>query len=110
VPGTALSTAQSWEPGQFSINGQRPNANYFMVDGAGANVGVALGTFLEQTGAGTAPSVSALGGTNSLVPVDALQNFAFETSSYAPNSGVLWTGFNHHAPAPTSFTQFASDI
>ena len=87
VPGTALSIAQSYEPGQFSINGQRPNANYFMVDGVGANVSIAPGTFLEQTGAGTTPPVSALGGTNSLVPVDALQEFRVQTSSYAPEFG-----------------------
>ena len=87
VPGTALSVAQSYEPGQFSINGQRPNANYYMVDGVGANVGIAPGTFLEQTGAGTTPPVSALGGTNSLVPVDALQEFRVQTSSYAPEFG-----------------------
>jgi Carboxypeptidase regulatory-like domain len=87
VPGAALSIAQSYEPGQFSINGQRPNANYFMVDGVGANVGIAPGTFLEQTGAGTTPPVSALGGTNSLVSVDDLQEFRVQTSSYAPEFG-----------------------
>jgi len=87
VPGTALSIAQSWEPGQFSVNGQRPNANYFMVDGVGANVGISPTTFLEQTGAGTTPPVSALGGTNSLVSVDAVQEFRVQTSSYAPEFG-----------------------
>lgn len=87
VPGTALSVAQSYEPGQFSVNGQRPNANYFMVDGVSANVNINSGTFLEQTGAGTTPPVSALGGTNSLVPVDDLQEFRIQTSSYAPEFG-----------------------
>ncbi len=87
VPGTALSVAQSYEPGQFSINGQRPNSNYFMVDGVGANVGVNGGTFLEQTGAGTTPPVSALGATNSLVSVDNLQEFRIQTSTYAPEFG-----------------------
>lgn len=87
TPGSALTIAQSFEPGQFSINGQRPNANYYMVDGAGANVGISPGTFLEQTGAGTTPPVSALGGTNSLVSVDDLQEFRIQTSSYAPEFG-----------------------
>jgi hypothetical protein len=54
---------------------------------AGANVGIAAGTFLEQTGAGTTPPVSALGGTNSLVSVDAVQEFRVQTSSYAPEFG-----------------------
>lgn len=87
TPGSALTIAQSYEPGQFSINGQRPNANYYMVDGAGANVGISPTTFLEQTGAGTTPPVSALGGTNSLVSVDDLQEFRIQTSTYAPEFG-----------------------
>lgn len=58
-----------------------------MVDGAGANVGISSGLFLEQTGAGTTPPVSALGGTNSLVSVDTLQEFRIQTSTYAPEFG-----------------------
>jgi hypothetical protein len=87
TPGTAVTVAQAWDPGQFSFNGQRPNANYVMVDGVGANVGISASSYVEQTGAGTSAPVSALGGTNSLVPVDALREFRIETSSYAPEFG-----------------------
>src|ERR1051325_5347957 len=40
--------------GQFSVNGQRTNANYFMVDGVSANTGIATSTggFAGQSTAG----------------------------------------------------------
>src|SRR6266478_4987308 len=39
TPGVVVTTASSVEQGQFSVNGQRPDANYFMVDGVSANFG-----------------------------------------------------------------------
>ena len=43
TPGVALTIANGLEQGQFSVNGQRPDANYFMVDGVSANLGNAGG-------------------------------------------------------------------
>ena len=87
TPGVVMTPASSTSPGQFSVNGQRPNANYFTVDGVSANVGVQSGTALGVAGAGAAPGVSAQGGTNSLVSIDALQEFKIETSTYAAEFG-----------------------
>lgn len=87
TPGVVLTPASSTSPGQFSVNGQRSDANYFMVDGVSANVGVVSGTGLGVSGVGAAPGISAQGGTNSLVSVDALQEFKIETSTYAPEFG-----------------------
>src|SRR5215469_10522656 len=39
TPGVVLAPANYYEQGQFSVNGQRPDANYYMVDGVSANVG-----------------------------------------------------------------------
>ncbi len=89
TPGVVLTQATSTSPGQFSVNGQRADANYFMVDGVSANVGVQSGTGLGELGAGAAPAFSAAGGTNSLVSVDALQEFKIETSTYAPEFGRM---------------------
>jgi len=86
TPGTVLTAATEGSPGQFSVNGQRANANYFTVDGVSANVGVSNTTFLFQSG-GSTPTLSASGGTNSLVSVDALQEFKILTSTYAPEFG-----------------------
>jgi hypothetical protein len=87
TPGVVLTPASSTTPGQFSVNGQRSDANYFMVDGVSANVGVQSTAGLGPSGAGAAPGLSAQGGTHSLVSVDALQEFRIETSSYAPEFG-----------------------
>ena len=87
TPGIVF-TSQNLGQGQFSANGQRSNANYFMVDGVSANFGVT--TFsggLGQTLGGAIPAFTAQGGTNGLVSVDAMQEFRNETSSYAPDLG-----------------------
>src|SRR5574341_1253219 len=75
TPGVVTTPASlaSGNLGQFSVNGQRADANYFTVDGASANVGMTASTVLGQTVGGALPGLSAQGGTNSLVSVDALQ-------------------------------------
>ncbi|HJX89632.1 MAG TPA: carboxypeptidase regulatory-like domain-containing protein, partial [Pyrinomonadaceae bacterium] len=87
TPGVVLTKANYGDQGQFSVNGQRSNANYFLVDGVGANFGIGGGVLLNQTGAGTVPAFSAMGGTNNLVSIDALQEFSIQTSTYAPEFG-----------------------
>jgi hypothetical protein len=87
TPGTVMTPEDGTNLGQFSVNGQRTNANYFAVDGASANAGVIAGTGPGQTLGGSLPGFSAAGGTNSLVSTDAVQEFAIQTSSYAPEFG-----------------------
>lgn len=56
TPGVVLSpTAAFYEQGQFSVNGQRPDANYFMVDGVSGNLGTP-GTGFGQEGPVSFPS------------------------------------------------------
>ena len=87
-PGVVLTPANLYEQGQFSVNGQRPDANYFMVDGVSANLGNAgSGGLLYQGGAGQLPSTNALGGTSNLVSLDALEEFRVQTSTFAPEYG-----------------------
>jgi hypothetical protein len=87
TPGVVTTKSTFVDQGQFSVNGQRGDANYFTVDGVSANVGVSSGTGLGQAGVGALPFFSASGGTNSLVSVDALQEFKIQTSTYAPEFG-----------------------
>ncbi len=75
APGVVLTKATDSNAGQFSVNGQRADANYFTVDGASANIGVAGGTQIVQAGGGALPGLSVAGGTNNLVSVDAMQEF-----------------------------------
>jgi len=87
TPGVVLTKASVGEQGQFSVNGQRANANYFMVDGVSANAAVSAGISLIQSGGGALPAFGASGGTNSLVSVDAMQEFKIQTSTFAPEFG-----------------------
>lgn len=87
TPGVVIVPTDFSDQGQFSVNGQRSNANYFTVDGVSANVGMAAGTGPSQQFGGSLPALSASGGTNSLVSTDAVQEFAIQTSTYAPEFG-----------------------
>ncbi|HJX93242.1 MAG TPA: carboxypeptidase regulatory-like domain-containing protein, partial [Pyrinomonadaceae bacterium] len=87
TPGVVLTATAFNEQGQFSVNGQRADANYFTVDGVSANFGVTGFITLGQTAGGNLPALSASGGTNSLVSVDATQEFRLQTSSFAPEFG-----------------------
>jgi hypothetical protein len=88
TPGVVLTPA-NFSAGEFSVNGQRTNANYFTVDGVGANIAVTLsqGSSVSQQQAGALPGESAFGSTNNLVSVDALEEFKIQTSSYSAEYG-----------------------
>jgi hypothetical protein len=87
TPGVVLTPSSGSEQGQFSVNGQRADANYLTVDGVSANISAGGGSGLRQAAAGTIPGFNSLGGTNSLVSVDAMQEFRIQTSSFAPEFG-----------------------
>jgi hypothetical protein len=87
TPGVVLTPANTLEAGQFSVNGQRADANYFTVDGVSANVGTIALIGSGQASGGALPGFSGLGGTNSLVSVDALEEFRVQTSTFAPEFG-----------------------
>jgi hypothetical protein len=79
---------QSDPQGDFSVNGQRVDANSFYVDGVSANTNLGLtanGSSIASTGS-TAGS-TALGTTQSLVSVDALQEFRILSSTYSAEYG-----------------------
>lgn len=87
TPGVVSTASNFLDSAQFSVNGQRPNSNYWMVDGVSANVGMSASGLVSSGLAGALGSFSVQGGTNSLVSVDALQEFRIQTSTYAPEFG-----------------------
>ncbi|MEZ5400618.1 MAG: TonB-dependent receptor [Bryobacteraceae bacterium] len=89
APGTVATPATRGESGQFSANGQRPNANYFTVDGVSANTGVSGGGLPAQATGGTLPGLTALGSMHGLITLEALREVKVETSSSAAEAGRL---------------------
>ncbi len=85
APGVVF-TSTNLGPGQFSVNGQRSDANYFTVDGVSANFGVQVGSLGEALG-GAIPAFTSQGGTNGFVSVDDMQEFRIQTSSYEAEFG-----------------------
>jgi hypothetical protein len=66
APGVVVTPASIVTQGQFSVNGQRPGANHFSVDGVSANFGLPAATSPYEGAGGSVPSFSAQGGTSSL--------------------------------------------
>ncbi len=90
TPGIVITPAlsvSSGGSGQFTVNGQRSDSNSFAVDGVSANVGTSPGSFAGAQVSGNLPGLTALGTTQSLVSVDAMQEFKVQTSTYAAEFG-----------------------
>ena len=117
TPGVVVTATAFDDQGQFSVNGQRGDANYFTIDGVSANFGATGYGPLVQTAGGALPALSVAGGTNSLVSVDAMQEFRIQTSSFAPEFGrtpggqiSIVTRSGTNAFHGTAFEYFRNDV
>jgi Carboxypeptidase regulatory-like domain/TonB-dependent Receptor Plug Domain len=91
--------------GDFSVNGQRTQSNYYTVDGVTANFSSGNGAGLGNAATGGSLGGStALGTTQSLISIDALQEFRIQSSTYSAEYGrspggqfslVTRSGTNH---------------
>lgn len=82
------ATQSSSTQGDFSVNGQRPESNSFFVDGVSANVNSGLtNDHARITTTGSSGGSTALGTTQSLVSIDALQEFRVLSSTYSAEYG-----------------------
>lgn len=89
APGTIVTPATRGEAGQFSTAGQRPNTNYFTVDGVSANTGVSAGGVPSQSTGGSLPQLTALGSLHSLLSLEATGEFRIQTASATAEFGRL---------------------
>jgi hypothetical protein len=73
--------------GDFSVNGQRTESNYYTVDGVAATgAGEAFG-YAQPASSGSVATSTALGTTQSILSVDALQEFRVSGSTYSAEYG-----------------------
>lgn len=89
APGVLATPASGGEAGQFTVNGQRPNTNYFTVDGVSGNNTVTGGISAAQFAGGTLPGMTAFGSTQNLVSLEALEEVRIQTSTFAPEYGRM---------------------
>ncbi len=93
TPGVVTQSPQT--PGQtvgfngdFSVNGQRTESNYYTVDGVSGNILAGNGNGGPQAAvSGALGGATALGTTQSLISVDALQEFRVVSSTYSAEYG-----------------------
>jgi hypothetical protein len=76
---------------ELAINGQRPDENYFTVDGVSANVGASGSLAGNNSGtggySGSAANFNSLGTTQALLSIDAMEEFRAATSTYSAEYG-----------------------
>jgi carboxypeptidase family protein len=89
VPGsTVVPSSGVGMSGEVTVNGQRPEANYYMIDGVSANTGGSTVSTGNGGGfSGNTPGETALGTTQGMVSLDALQEFRASTSTYSAEYG-----------------------
>ncbi len=89
APGMVATPATLGEAGQFSVSGQRQNANFLEVDGVGVNSGVSGSGLPAQFSGGTLPMMTAFGSTHTLASLDEVEDVRVETSSFAAEYGRM---------------------
>lgn len=88
IPGVSIVPSTSGRSGELTVNGQRTEANYFTVDGVSANTGAnPLSAGWSAGYGGSLMGGTTLGTTQSLVSIDALQEFRATTSTYSAEYG-----------------------
>jgi hypothetical protein len=98
TPGVLTQTPQaaagpSGTGAGLSVNGQKPNANMFLVDGISGNFGAAeLNGTRKAPSDGSQPALTALGTTQTLASVDALDEFRIMGSGYSAEYGTASGG------------------
>ncbi len=88
VPGVSVVPSVEGRSGELTVNGQRTEANYFTVDGVSATTGANPTSPGYSAGyGGSLPGETTLGTTQSLISIDALQEFRATTSTYSAEYG-----------------------
>ena len=92
TPGVVVTPVlESADAGQFSVDGQRADANNLTIDGISANYGIGAYSTQQWLG-GSLPALSAIGSMHSIVSTEALEEFRLETSGGRADLGRMTGG------------------
>ena len=87
MPGVTLTPASIGAGGQFTSNGQRPNANSFFVDGVSGNVGIGIISVPGAFPGGTLPGMTTIGGMQSLASGEERLRTELHSADFAAQFG-----------------------
>jgi len=87
LPGATITPASLSGGGQFTVGGQRPNANSFRVDGVSANVGIGIVSVPGSFPAGNLPGMTTVGGTETLAAKDETERVELRLADFAAEYG-----------------------
>jgi hypothetical protein len=94
TPGVVTSSPQTTFPagdinthGEFSVNGQRTESNYYTVDGVSANISIRPVGDTRVAVGGSLPASTSLGTTQALISLDALEEFRVQSSTFSAEYG-----------------------
>jgi len=87
MPGATVTPASISAGGQFTVSGQRPNANSFRVDGMNANIGVGIVAVPGALPGDTLPGMSTIGGMQSLASKEETETVELRTADFDPEFG-----------------------
>jgi hypothetical protein len=104
--------------GDFSVNGQRTESNYYTVDGVTANISSGSpANGGEAAASGSIAATTALGTTQGLISIDALQEFRVQGSTYSAEYGrtpggqfSLVTRSGENAPHGSAFNYLRNNF
>ncbi len=87
LPGVVVTPAGVSDAGQFTSNGQRPNASFFRIDGISANTGVGGSALPGSFPGASLPAMTAIGSTENLAAPETTQSIELRTAAFAPEFG-----------------------
>ncbi len=87
MPGATVTPASISAGGQFTVSGQRPNANSFWVDGVSGNVGMGIVSVPGALSAGDLPAMTTIGGTQSLASQEETERVELRAADFSADFG-----------------------
>ena len=87
MPGATVTPASISAGGQFTVSGQRPNANSFRVDGVSANVGLGIVSIPGALPGDALPGMSAFGGMQSFASKEESETVELRTTEFDAQYG-----------------------